>query len=42
MRIDWLWLLIGIALALFVFPMLTGWWSSRGSQTETTDGAPPP
>lgn len=31
MRIDWLWLLIGIVLALFIFPMLTAWWASRNT-----------
>lgn len=30
-HVDWLWLLIGIALALFVFPMLSAWWASRSA-----------
>jgi hypothetical protein len=34
MKVDWLWLLIGIAFALFVFPMLSAWWSSRSAKSD--------
>ena len=33
MRIDWLWLIIGIVLALFVFPMVSAWWGNRSAKS---------